>query len=411
MKQLQSIVFNHKNLSLQEIGKLHIEKEAIGVRLNPILSEQLASEILLLSTCNRVEFLVATHHPLNTEYVHTLLRTAYPNLDVPTISQIASQATLHHEEDAVHHLFNVAASLDSLVMGEREIITQVRQAYETCRAQKLTGERIRLVVQKGIETAKKVFTHTAISKNPVSIVSLAYRKLKNLHIKLDARVLIIGAGVTNTNFSKYLKKHGFKKFYVYNRTEAKAIQLASELGGEGRALSRLHQHKEGFDVLITCTGATEAIVTPELYTQILGADQSKKVVIDLALPNDIDARVLDINDIKYISIQQLKDLAEKNLKEREKELAACETIIGEGLREFLIAIRERKVELAMGSIPQKVREIKDTALNEVFAKEIQALDIPSKEILDKVINYLEKKYISVPMKMAKEILLEESGTH
>lgn len=164
-------------------------------------------------------------------------------------------------------------------------------------------------------------------------------------------------------------------------------------------------------MLITCTGATEAIVTPELYTQILGADQSKKVVIDLALPNDIDARVLDINDIKYISIQQLKDLADKNLKEREKELAACETIIGEGLREFLIAIRERKVELAMGSIPQKVREIKDTALNEVFAKEIQALDIPSKEILDKVINYLEKKYISVPMKMAKEILLEESGTH
>ena len=411
MKQLQSIVFNHKNLPLNEIGKLHIENTEIGQRLTPLLTEHFAKEVMLLSTCNRVEFLLASNEVLDAEYVHAFLRLLYPHLDVPTISQIASQALLYTGEDAVQHLFQVASSLDSLVVGEREIITQVRHSYETCKAQNLPGDMIRLVVQKGIETAKKIFTHTAIAKNPVSIVSLAYRKLKNLHIKLDARFLIIGAGVTNTNFSKYLKKHGFKNFHIYNRTAEKALQLAAELGGQGHALSKLPEHTAGFDVLICCTGSSDAIVTPALYKTLLGNDNAKKVVIDLALPNDLDERILQDNDISYVSIHQLKDLAEKNLREREKELAACEVIINLGMREFTTAKRERKVELAMGLIPKKVREIRDTAINEVFVKEIEALDQPSKELLDKVINYMEKKYISVPMKMAKDILIDEAGAH
>jgi glutamyl-tRNA reductase len=116
-----------------------------------------------------------------------------------------------------------------MIVGEREIITQVRNAFELCKKNGLTGDFIRILLRHTIETAKRVYTETTIATKPVSVVSLAYHKLRDMNISLDARFLIIGAGVTNTNMSKFLRNHGFKKFTVYNRTLSKAENLAKDL--------------------------------------------------------------------------------------------------------------------------------------------------------------------------------------
>ena len=307
-------------------------------------------------------------------------------------------------------MFNVASSLDSLVVGEREIITQVRNSYDKCSQIGVTGDVVRLAVKKTIEVAKDVYTHTNIAKNPVSVVSLAYRRLRELNIKQDARFIIIGSGVTNTTMAKYLKKHQFSNFTVFNRTLANAEVLANELKGKAYPLSELKNYKQGFDIIVTCTGAAESVITPEIYKSLVGDDKSKKVVIDLAIPNDLDAEILNNYDVNLIAVNNLQEVAKENLLAREQELTACNEIIEANIDEFKQILKTRKVEQAMSEVPKKVKEIRQVA-NELFASELSSLDVQSKEVLDKILAYMEKKYISVPMKMAKDILLGNASAN
>ncbi len=407
MNSFKSIAVTHKHFDINDIGKFHIDQNEWNSRLSSLKSKCNIDEIMFLSTCNRVEFLLNTKERTDKNFLKNFITSVYPELKQEDTDKTITSALVFEGEEALKHLFEVASSLDSLVVGEREIITQVRNAYELCHKLELTGDLLRLVVQKTIECAKKVYTHTNISRNPVSVVSLAYRKLRDLNVKLDSKILIVGSGVTNSTMAKYLKKHGFTDFVVFNRTFANAQKLANEISGRPYPLSELKNYKDGFDVIVTCTGSSEAVITKEIYSSLVGGDKSKKVVIDLAVPNDLDAEILNNYDVNLIAVNNLQEIAKKNLQEREKELSACVKIIEGNVDEFRKELKERKVELAMSDVPKKVKEIRETAVNEVFAKDIEKLDAGSKETLDKVIAYLEKKYISVPMKMAKEILIEE----
>lgn len=410
MNNLKVLAFTHKALELSDLGKLHLEEEEMGNRLRGLKSNFGIEEVMMLSTCNRIEFLFSLQGNISDEAIKGCLRTVYPSLEEDEILHFVSKTSVYKGEEALRHLFNVASSLDSLVVGEREIITQVRNSYEICRKNNLTGDLLRLVIQKTIECAKQVYTRTNIAKNPVSVVSLAYRKLKSLNVKLDARFILVGAGVTNTTMAKYLKKHGFSNFVVFNRTVEHGEKLAGELNAPAFPLAELGNYRNGFDVIVTCTGSSGAIITKEIYQNLVGNDTSRKIVIDLAVPNDLDPEILKSYDVNLIAVNNLQEIAQKNLAERQGELTSCRVIIEDNIREFDREFRERKVELAMRQVPEKIRNIREVALNEVFAKDVGKLDPQSKETLDKVISYLEKKYISMPMKMAKEILIEEAAT-
>jgi glutamyl-tRNA reductase len=408
VNKFKSIAVTHKHFDINDIGKFHIDEKEWNNRLSSLKSINGVDEVMFLSTCNRVEFLLNTKHKIDKAFLKNFIFSVYPEIKDEEADKTISSALVFEGEDALKHLFQVASSIDSLVVGEREIITQVRNAYELCNKLHLTGDLLRLVVQKTIECAKKVYTNTNISRNPVSVVSLAYRKLRNLNVKLDSRFLIVGSGVTNFTMAKYLKKHGFSNFVVFNRTLSNAEKLANELSCKALPLTELKNYKNGFDVIVTCTGSSESVIKKEIYASIVGDDKGKKIVIDLAVPNDLDEEILKNYDVNLIAVNNLQEIAKKNLLEREKELSLCLEIIKTNIEEFRKEFKERKVELAMSDVPKKVKEIRETALNEVFAKEIEKLDIESKETLDKVIAYLEKKYISMPMKMAKKILLEEA---
>jgi glutamyl-tRNA reductase len=394
-------------MELDEIGKFHLEDTEQKERLQALKTNAGLDELMYLSTCNRVEFYFVSDAEMDDDYLIDFFHAFKPNCNETWLMNAVRCAETHAGKTAIQHVFNVASSIESMVVGEREIITQVRSAYERSNELDLTGDTIRLVMKKTIEAAKAVYTQTGIATNPVSVVSLAYRTLKEHNVKLDARFLIIGAGQTNTNMSKFLSKHGFTNFVVFNRTLANGERLASDLNGGAQSLSELQNYKGGFDVMITCTSAAEHIITPSVYEQLLDGETDKKIVIDLAVPQDFDVEILKNNHVELIAVDDLKTIADKNLREREKELGQAEAIIEEFMTEFQKMFKARKVELAMSEVPVKVKEIKDNALNTVFAKDLDGLDEHSKEVLDKILNYVEKKYISVPMKMAKEILLEE----
>src|SRR5690606_20681142 len=230
------------------------------------------------------------------------------------------------------------------------------------------GDFLRLMMDRLVKTAKEVYTYTNISRNPISVVSLAYRKLKEIKLAENPRILVIGSGETNQNFAKYLKKHKLSNFVVFNRTLENAKKLAQELNCEAYPLTELANYKQGFDVMITCTGAAGSIIDNDLYQSLLNGDTDKKVIVDLAIPNDTD--VLAKNSIHYIEVRGLQAIAEKNIQERYNELESAETIIEANIKEFLPIIKQRRVEVAMRQVPDKIKEIRAIAMNEVFAQDL-----------------------------------------
>ena len=406
LNQIKILALTHKNLELNEVGKFHLSDDILSETLVNIKKSLSIDELMYLSTCNRVEFIFTTKANIDDEFLLNFFMAFNPSWRETELMFASQKVEVFEGEQAVEHLFKVASSIDSLVVGEREIITQVRNAFDVCNKLGLTGDVIRLLIQQTIRVAKNVYTETSIAKNPVSVVSLAYKQLRQHNINESSNFLVIGSGKTNKTMARFLKKHGCKNFSIYNRTISKAEEFAEEVGGKAFPLTELKNHKEHFDVVLTCTASALPILTNELYKQILNGDTTRKVIVDLAIPNDVDPDILGKHNIELLSINELKEVADKNLKQREKELHKCNAIIEEQLKEFNQLFKTRKVEVAMRQVPEKVKEIKKNALEVVFQKELQTLDPNSKEVLDKILDYVEKKYVSVPMKMAKEILLE-----
>jgi glutamyl-tRNA reductase len=408
LKYLKVIAFTHKQIELKELGKLVICQENITEKLHVAKGHFGIDEIFYLSTCNRVEFVFSTQHKVDREFAEAFLTEMQMGLCSHSTQTFLDAASIYEGQEALNHLLRTSCSLESLIVGEKEILAQLRKAYDDCREAGLTADKLRLVMECVVKAAKEVYTHTNISKNPISVVSLAYRKLKDLKLCSNARVLIIGAGETNRNISKYLQKHKFSNFSVFNRTLSKAQQLANDLGGEAFELHELQNFKSGFDAIITCTSAVEPIITTEIYKSLLNGDTDKKTIVDLAIPNDTAPEVLEQFDVNFIEVHSLNEIAKKNLQERYQELVHAEAIIEQNIAEFLVMLKQRKIELAMRQVPEKIKEIRNNAVNTVFAEEVQSLDKESREILEKVINYMEKKYISVPMIMAKDILINNN---
>ncbi|MBO9673916.1 MAG: glutamyl-tRNA reductase [Sphingobacteriaceae bacterium] len=408
MEYLKVIAFTHHHIDLKSLGKLVICDQSLDSRLKNVQAELPVSEIFYVGTCNRVEFVFLTKEKTDKEFVTKFLTVLDMGLPPEFMERFLDNVSVYENEEAFNHLLRTSCSLESLVVGEKEILAQIRKAYENCRDAGFTGDYMRMIMDRVVKTAKEVYTHTNISKNPVSVVSLAYRKLRELNMCGNSRILIIGAGETNQNIAKYLNKHKYSNFSIFNRTLSKAESLAEELGGKAYPLAALEDFNEGFDVIITCTGSTEPIITEALYAKLLNGDHGKKVIVDLAVPNDVTPAVIHHNPVHYIEVESLKEVARKNIQERYNELVHAEEIISNNITEFFSVLKQRRIELAMQEVPRKIKEIKNTAINGVFADEINQMDDASREVLERVMNYMEKKYISVPMVMAKEILVNQS---
>lgn len=404
MNHFHVIAFTHHSIGVDEIGKFHLEEHVIKARMESLKNSLELDEIMYLSTCNRVEFTFVTKNALNENFVSRFLTTFNGSWDDNQLLDLTEASKHWNGINAVNHLIEVACSLDSMVIGEREIITQMKQAFDFSRKNKLSGDTIRIVMRQVVETAKKVYTLTNIAAKPVSVVSLAYQELKKRNIPKDARILFIGAGVTNTNMGRFLINHGYKNFTVFNRSLENAQLLANLLSGKAQSLENLKVYQQGFDILVCCTSSKTAIINPDLYATLLNGETGEKTIVDLAIPADLDVSVSERFEVDYISIGYLKTISESNLNARKKELIQVRQIIYEAVEEFKQIFKMRQVEIKMRCIPEKVKEIKEKALSEVFEKDLKKLDEDGLEVVNKILNYMEKKYVSVPMLMAKQMI-------
>lgn len=407
MNELRVIAITHKAFSLDQIGQLHIQDDARAQRLQQLKEALALKELMFLSTCNRVEIIFTLDHYLCPGTTSQILAALYPDLSVEAIASLSKTCDRFNGDEAAQHLLEVASSMDSVIIGEREIITQLRKAYEECLDHQLTGDTIRLTISQCVRTAKEVFTHTDLVKKPVSAVSLAWREFSACSLPKDTRVLLVGAGQIIRTFAKFLHEYGYTSLVFANRTLAHAKSLSDQYGGDAMALGELSSSPEPFDVMVVCTAADHFIITPSVFNTIQGVSRRCKLLIDLALPFNIDPAISKDQEIPRVDMLVIQERAQANIEFREQALADCIPIIQEGKQELSKLLQARRVEQAMQSIPETIKEIKQTALGVVFAKELEQLDDQSKKLIEDLMNYMEKKYISIPMKMAKEVLLEK----
>ena len=402
------ITLSHQHTNLRDLAKFVFpELEQTVVHLLHSAKENFnIQELFYVSTCNRVMFLLYGEFNANENTIIPFYHHFLPQLTASDYTILKENVKIFQGTDAVSHLFNVASSVDSLVVGERQILSQLREAYEFARSQGLCADAMRLLMDQAVLTSKEVFSTTRIGEKPVSVASLAVLKLLRYALRPDARILLIGAGQTNSIVAKILHSNAFTHVHVFNRSLPKAQSIAKLFpNGKASLLSELKEFSQGFDALIACTSSPTPLIDLQVFTSLVQNEKNPKVIIDLAVPNNVTVEVADLKQVHYVEIETLRHVASENMAFREAEVIKASKVIASNIEKFSILFKQRKIEKAFSSLPDEIKAIKEKALSEVFKKDLAELDEPTRELIEKMLTYMEKKCVGVPMKTAREILL------
>jgi len=379
--------------------------EELKEKLDLLKDNLQLEELVYMATCNRVSYIFTTEHDLNVEFIKEFFTAVNPDLKAETLEKVDKFVSSYVGLNAVNHIFEVASSMDSLVVGEREIFRQLREAYARSQRFGHVGDNLKILDRYTVTAAKEVYEKTKIGERPLSIVSLAIQELYAApQLTQDSRILIVGAGETNTLVAKFLQKKNFKNVAVFNRSLDNAAHISQMLDATAYHLSELERYDKGFDVLIVCTAATEPIITSPVYRSLLKREVDCKIVIDLSVPSNVSQEVISDYEMSYIDIEKLRARAEKNLEFRKKELTAARKLLRGKLIEFQKAHQQRQLEMLLHLVPKEIKAVKKHAVSNVYAKKLDMLDDESKALVMEMMDYMEKKCISVPMKAAKALI-------
>ena len=409
IEDFKVITITHKTTSVQRLKDYLLDDSSDSdypkSRLTELKESFQINELMYLNTCNRVTFFFTSKREVDNQFLKDLFSFINPTIKGDLVERHIAVTNVYSGKDALDHFFSVAASMDSLIVGEREILGQIKEAYANSKKYGLSGDSIRLAIEKAIVFAKRIHNETKISEKPVSVVSIAFRQLLEHIPSKETGILMIGAGQSNQQLANFLKKYEFQNVHVFNRTLEKAEELADKLGGKAYELNELTSFKEPFNIVISCTGANELVLTKSIFDQLNTDIQHQYTFLDLAVPRDIDPAIADHYDVNYLDIDSLEAMANHNLSFRQKEVVNAKLILDLFIVEFENTFRQRQLELALIDIPSEVKALKNKALNEVFSKDLELLDDEAKKVLENMMNYMEKKYIGIPMKIAKKTIL------
>jgi len=400
------ITVNHKVLNTEDLEHFlirHKSDDELASKLDSLKKEFDQDEVMYISTCNRVIYFFYGAQDIEDKDIITFFKSVNPSLGQKQTTDIGKIIKTHHGADAVKHLMDVASSIDSLVVGEREIFRQVREAYEFARKTGLAGDFLRIVDNAVVRAAKDVYTNTAIGAKPVSVASLAVQEFLKRGISKEEQILLIGAGETNSTIGRFLRKHGYDNLVIYNRSLDNAEKLSSELEAQARYLGSLEEHADSFACVFACTASQDPIITNDVYDSINKIKESK-LLVDLSIPHNVHKDVAELDSVDYISIDSIRSLAEKNLEFRSGNISAARIIISQHLDEWKKMYDRRRVERALSDLPTQIHKVKDRALNKVYKDKIESLSPEAQELISEIADYMEKKCVAVPMKMAKKIV-------
>ncbi|HET9418283.1 MAG TPA: glutamyl-tRNA reductase [Chthoniobacterales bacterium] len=288
------------------------------------------AEALLLTTCNRVEVYGSAGRPVKTaEVVRCLTRKIDIKCD-------ASRFYRYEDADCAQHLFRVASGLDSMVVGETEILGQAKNAYESARASGSAGPYLHRLFQRAFRVAKQVRTHTEITRGAVSVASVAVDLAGKIFGDLrSCQVLVLGAGETSERTARALTSRGSTDVRVSNRSLDRAEELAHAVGGRAVPFEEWPEQCREVDILMTSTSSEGPLVTREVLAPIVRERPDRPLfIIDIAVPRNVDPAVNELGGVYLYDIDSLRSVAEQSLARRRQQIAAAEEIIAEHVAEF-----------------------------------------------------------------------------
>jgi glutamyl-tRNA reductase len=325
---------SHHSSPVSARERLAFAEAAIPDALQKLRASGIAAEVVILSTCNRVEIYAATELP-ERQAMTGLQRFLldYHGCAALTEGEIYSFG----EQQTLEHLFKVACGMDSMVLGETEILGQLKKAYETALKHQHTGSRLNRAFQKAFNIAKQIRSETNIQRGTVSVGSVAVELARKIFSSLNEHpVMIIGAGETGEKTARALLSRGAHSIIVSNRSHERAVELAREL--EGRAV-RFEDWAEEFariDILISSTAAPHYVLDRARLEPLMKLRRNRPLLlIDIAVPRDIDPEVNFLENVYLYNIDDLQAIADDSLQQRKEEIARCEAIIRERARALL----------------------------------------------------------------------------
>jgi glutamyl-tRNA reductase len=337
-------------------------------------------EAMILSTCNRVEIICHVDPP--SEGIESIERFLSEFSQIP-LSDLQSKLYRHSEEPAIRHMFRVASSLDSMILGEPQILGQVKSCYSTAVDARTVGTYLNGLLQASFKTAKRVRTETSIGEYPVSASSAAVELARKIFGDLQKKsILIVGAGKMGETAVRHLTDSGVQTIYVTNRSFQAAQELAERFHGIACPFTELRESIAHADIVITSTGASETLVGPAMMQEIMHNRKNSPIVfIDISVPRNVDPAVGELEDVFCYDIDDLASVVDANLHERVKAAAAAEKIIEQELRGFCSKIRSLKAAPMVMQVQSRIEEICQTELQRCLkkigpqdAKQVQELE-------------------------------------
>ncbi|WP_028294726.1 glutamyl-tRNA reductase [Oceanobacter kriegii] len=357
---------NHKTASVSVRERVAFDPATMPKALAELCSPDSADEAVILSTCNRTE-IYGSSNQFDWVKIRDWLAEHHQ------VSREALDEALYclENDDAVHHTMRVASGLDSLVLGEPQILGQMKSAYAVAQEAGTVGSELGRLFRQTFSIAKRVRTDTAIGENPVSVAFAAVKMAQHIFADLNrSTALLIGAGETIELVARHLKQAGIKRIIVANRTLARAQHLAEEFHAEAILLEDIPEHLAAADVVISSTASPLPVLGKGTVEKALKKRRHKPMfMVDIAVPRDIEEEVAELGDVYLYTVDDLRSIIEENVKSREDAARQAEELIEAGVEHFM---RELKVLNAVTTVTE-LRSHVDQLREEQLIKAVKQL--------------------------------------
>jgi glutamyl-tRNA reductase len=397
---LVAIGLNHRTAPLDLLERLTIGDADLPKALHTIASRPHITEAVVLSTCNRTE-VYAYVERFHGAYQD--IRDALSELCHVLPEQFSDHLYAHYDTDAVRHLFGVACGLDSAVLGESEVLGQVRRAWDLAQAEGVAGSAIGPLFRHALEVGKRVRTDTSIARHTTSVsqaaVAMAAERLGTLE---GRRVLVLGTGEMGEGMVVALAGAGVEGIAIANRTWQHAVDLATRVGGEPVRMVDLPAALARADLLLTSTGATSMIVESSDIASVMQARAGRPLlIVDIAVPRDVDPGAAALEGVTLLDMDNLKSFADAGVRERQREVSAVRSIIDEELDRYVSYSTAREVAPLIGALHERAEQIRTGEL-ERFAAKLAGLDERTRQAVEALTSGIIGKLLHEPTVRVKD---------
>ena len=398
---------SHRTAPVDLRERLDFSSRDLGAAVEAVAARPSMAESVVLSTCNRSEIYVASEDPARARDELVTFLSDYHH--VPTQAFQPHLFALENSA-AVAHLFRVAAGLDSLVVGEPQILGQVKDAYQSATNKRCVGPVLRHVFQWSFGVGKRVRTETALGEGAVSVSFAAVALARKIFGRLQGRrVLVVGAGEISSLTAQHLRAHGVGDIVITSRTHAHAETLAAEVGGMAVPWEGMIAALGSAEIVITATGSPRPIITRAQLEAVQGrrARSNPLFIIDVAVPRDVDSAVGDIEQVFLYNIDDLQSIVEENLSRRAAEVERAESIVNEAVTRFMAWQRSRSAVPTVVALRQRFESIRRSELQRLEGK-LGALSPDARARVDEVTRLIVEKLLLEPTEQLKALPDEET---